>query len=310
MGKIFALLQAAALALAIRLQIKERCHKNSSRGVLLLLRIMTSALSKQSMLDLDDAIKLCQTATFLDAKVEVSATKILKHCSPELLHFHENAHLNFILNGGVIDKRQKSEMERQSGDLMFFHAGEPHQTIYKRLPETNIYFEINDGLFADKSFGESCQIESLSNRPNTKFTALKIYKEFVTNDEFSECSIEMLLLDLLCSETRTKNVRPGWLDKVIELLNDSWNEPLSLKDLAAAANVYPTTISKHFPKYVSCTLGEYRRRLKIEKSLGFIKTSHQSLTEIAYQCGFADQSHFTRTFKQLTGFLPRQYETL
>jgi AraC family transcriptional regulator len=165
-------------------------------------------------------------------------------------------------------------------------------------------------LFADKSLGNNFQIEGLSKSANTKFTALKIYKELAVQDEFSDSSIEMLILNLLSGETETKNERPKWVEKVIELLNDSWNEPLSLKDLAAAANVYPTTISKHFPKYVSCTLGEYRRRLKIEKSLSFIKTSNQSLTEIAYQCGFADQSHFTRTFKQLTGFLPRQYETL
>ncbi len=271
---------------------------------------MTSVLSKQSMLDLNDSKYLSQVATFFDTKVEVTATKMLENGSSDLLHFHENPHLCFILNGRVIDKRRKSEMERQSGDLMFFHAGEPHQTIYKLLPEINLSFEIKDGLFADKSLGETCQLESLSKNPNSKFTALKIYKELVIHDEFSDSSIEMLLLNLCNGEAETKSVRPKWVEKVIELLNDNWNEPLSLKDLAAAANVYPTTISKHFPKYVSCTLGEYRRRLKIEKSLSFIKTSNQSLTEIAYQCGFADQSHFTRTFKQMTGFLPRQYESL
>jgi AraC family transcriptional regulator len=271
---------------------------------------MTTVLSKQSMLDLSNEIRLQQVATCLDAKVEVNATKILEKGANEVPHFHENAHLNFILNGGVIDKRQKSETERLSGDLMFFHAGEPHQTIYKNLPEINISFEINDALFTDKSFGKINLIESLSQTPNTKFIAIRIYKELVIKDEFSDSSIEMLLLDMLNGESETKNFRPRWLDKVIELLNDSWNEPLSLKDLAVAANVYPTTISKHFPKYVSCTLGEYRRRLKIEKSLSFIKNSNQSLTEIAYQCGFADHSHFTRTFKQLTDFLPNQYQAL
>lgn len=271
---------------------------------------MNSVLSKQSMLDLDDGIRLLRVATILDAKVKVTAVTILENYTPELPHFHENAHLNFILSGGVIDKRQKSEAEVKSGEMMFFYAGEPHQTIYKCFPEINISFTINESLFADKSFGETCQIESLSKSANTKFTALKIYKELAIQDEFSHSSIEMLIMNLFSAETKTKNEHPKWVEKVIELLNDSWNEPLSLKDLAKAANVYPTTISKHFPKYVSCTLGEYRRRLKIEKSLGFIKTSNQSLTEIAYQCGFHDQSHFTRTFKHLTGFLPRQYETL
>lgn len=262
------------------------------------------------MLDSFNGKLLRQKVTCFDSKVEINATKIITDYSSEPLHFHENAHLNFILNGGIIDKRQKSETERQSGDLMFFHASEPHQTLYKLLPQINISLEIDDSFFADKSIGKICPIENLSKNLNTKFLAVKIYKEFLTSDEFSGSSIELLLLNLLSAESESKDFRPNWLAKVIELLNDNWNEPLSLKDLAKAANVYPTTISKHFPKYISCTLGEYRRRLKIEKSLSIIKNSNQSLTEIAYQCGFADQSHFTRTFKQLTGFLPRQYENL
>ena len=276
----------------------------------MLLRIVISILSKQSMLDLDGGKSLRQVAAFWDNKVELAATKVFEDHAHESFHFHENPHLNFILKGGIVDKRQNSETERRAGDLMFFHAGEPHQTFYRSFPEINISFEINESLFSNKSFGETLQIESLCKSVNTKFTALKIYKELTIRDEFSDSSIEMLILNLLSSETETKNVRPSWLDKVIELLNDNWDIPISLKDLATVANVYPTTISKHFPKYVSCTLGEYRRRLKIEKSLGIIKTSNQSLTEIAYQCGFADHSHFTRTFKQLTGFLPRQYESL
>jgi len=102
---------------------------------------------------------------------------------------------------------------------------------------------------------------------------------------------------------------PEWTKKVYELINDSWNEKLTLTDLAKAADVNPITVSKHFHKYFSCTLGEYMRKLKIEKSLAILKNS-TSLTDVAYICDFADQSHFTRTFKQLTGFLPKQYKRL
>ncbi|MFV8347795.1 AraC family transcriptional regulator [Flavobacterium sp. ZB4P13] len=35
-----------------------------------------------------------------------------------------------------------------------------------------------------------------------------------------------------------------------------------------------------------------------------------SLTDISFECGFADQSHFIRTFKQQTGFLPKKFQNL
>ncbi|MEW6737177.1 MAG: helix-turn-helix domain-containing protein [Acidobacteriota bacterium] len=41
-----------------------------------------------------------------------------------------------------------------------------------------------------------------------------------------------------------------------------------------------------------------------------IKNSQMSLTEIALHCGFADQSHFTRNFKEITGFLPKEFRKI
>ncbi len=65
--------------------------------------------------------------------------------------------------------------------------------------------------------------------------------------------------------------------------------------------------SKHFRKYFSCTLGEYRRRLMVKQSIPLIRESRLSLSEIAYSCAFADQSHFIRTFRQVTGFRPKDF---
>lgn len=271
---------------------------------------MDSALPFHSCLALNQGKHLRELVDLPQAKSVVYVTTIFEIGSTHVLHYHDNSHLSFILNGRVIDKRKNSEIERLSGELMFFHAGERHESIYKIFPAKNITLELKSSFFQENTITEAILKSSAAKNPNAKFIMLKIYKELLMKDDFSDCSIEMLLLNLIDGKNAFKNTRPAWIDNVLELLNDNWNEPLSLKDLANVAHVHPITISKHFPKYVSCTLGEYRRRLKVEKSLGFIKTSKLSLTEIAHKCGFSDQSHFTRTFKQMTGFLPHHYETL
>ena len=129
-------------------------------------------------------------------------------------------------------------------------------------------------------------------------------------------SIHLLLLDVLASPERLYKKEsghkpvPGWIGKVREYLADRWNETVSLQELSRASGVHPITISKHFPRYFSCTLGEYLRRLKIEKALALVKSSNRSLMEIAFECGFADQSHFIRVFKGLTGFIPNDFRKL
>jgi AraC family transcriptional regulator len=48
-----------------------------------------------------------------------------------LMHYHENSHLSFVLQGGGVEKRKASEFERLPGQIMFFHAGESHQCVNK-----------------------------------------------------------------------------------------------------------------------------------------------------------------------------------
>lgn len=242
----------------------------------------------------------------------VSATSYHEHDATGRMHYHENPHLSFVLQGGGIEKRKLLEFERLPGQVMFFHSGESHQCINKLFPAKNINLEIEPAFLHDNGATEATVNSSVSDNHNAKFNMLRMYKELIVNDEYSGPSIRMLLLDLIYFRTKVEheNAHPKWVNTVHDLLNDRWNEHLTLKDLSRAAGVHPITISKCFPKYFSCTFGKYMRKLKIEKSLPLIKTSSLSLTEIAYECGFSDQSHFTRTFKQLTGFLPHHYKKL
>lgn len=242
--------------------------------------------------------------------VFAGAKAFRRQAASAALHYHENTHVNFVLQGGVLDKRKTWATERAAGELMFFHAGEPHETIIESFPTKSIDLVIEHEFLRDNLATESSIRSAAERNPNAKFIMLKIYKELISRDVFSGSSIKMLLLNLFHSKPQTdsRNTLPGWIKTVAEMTRDRWNEPLSLKDLSEAAGVHPVTVSKHFPKYFSCTFGEYMRRLKIEKSLYFLKASRFSLTEIAAECGFSDQSHFIRTFKQLTGFLPNNYK--
>jgi AraC family transcriptional regulator len=214
------------------------------------------------------------------------------------------------LHGGVIDKRKLNETEKSSGELMYFHSGEPHESIYKGFPVRSINIELESNFFRENEIDESNLNDAFTTNPNSKFSMLKIYKELSANDNFSDTSIEMLLIGLITDNKFVEKIRPNWINKVCELLHDNWNDELSLNELAFVANVHPKTISKYFPAYFNCTLGEYRRKIKIEKAISMIRNKNLSLTEIAYECGFYDQSHFTATFKDVTGFRPKEFQKL
>ena len=226
------------------------------------------------------------------------------------MHYHENPHISFVLNGGNVEKRRNSEIERIPGKVTFYRSGEAHQNIHKQFPASHINIEITQDFLQQNLITEEEIGWIIEHNTDIKFSILQIYREQLIDDQQSDASIQLSLLSLVSRQNNSGNKKPGWIHILDQLLHDRWRETITLEELSLAAGVHPITISKHFSRYFSCTLGEYNRKLKTEKAIELIKTSKNSLTDIAYQCGFSDQSHFSRTFKEITGLLPRQYQKL
>lgn len=227
------------------------------------------------------------------------------------MHYHENPHICFLLQGGDIERRDNLLYERKTRDVYFYYAGEKHASISRKSLSKNTNIEFGAAFLRKYEISEAQIEKAVKNNLDAKFLILKIQQEMLLGDGCSQINIQMLLLNLIdCSNQQSNESAPKWVRVLDELLNDKWNEPISLEELSIATEKHPITISKHFKKYFFCTLGEYLRKLKIDKSIPLIKNSGMSLTEIALHCGFADQSHFTRNFKRTTGFLPKEFRRI
>lgn len=238
-----------------------------------------------------------------------SASYAIDETNPGL-HYHEVPHLCFLLDG-LVESYKPDSCERNTKNLNFYHSGEVHSAVSHSLISKSINIEFGKDFLEKYGFTETHIEKAVEKNVDTKFLILKIQQEILLSGSSSSSSIGSLLLDILTYTNKlNEKDEPKWIRGLHNILNDRWNEQLTLSELSYATAVHPVTISKHFRKYFSCTLGEYLRKLKIDKSISFIKTSDKTLTEIAIYCGFSDQSHFTRNFKQMTGFLPKEYRNL
>ena len=141
---------------------------------------------------------------------------------------------------------------------------------------------------------------------------MKIYGEFRHLDTASPVAIQGLTLEMLAAVSRNQSHlaarRPQrWLACVTEFLRESFTEHLTLAQVASAAGVHPVHLAREFRRFHGCTIGEYIRRLRVERARRQLSSSDESLATIAAGAGFSDQSHFSRTFKRLMGMTPAQY---
>lgn len=84
-------------------------------------------------------------------------------------------------------------------------------------------------------------------------------------------------------------------------------QPIDLRSMAAAAGLSTYHFARAFKQTEGVSPLEFVMLRRIERSKQLLLSSDASLAEVAVACGFADQSHFSRRFRQMTGATPGAY---
>lgn len=149
--------------------------------------------------------------------------------------------------------------------------------------------------------------------PELTTIARQIARELQTPDDVTTIAVEGLSLELVAAasrastEARERPRAPAWLNTVDEFLVESFFRPLRIAEVAAVVHVHPAHLARVFRRHHGETIGHRVRRLRLEWAIGQLVEGDRPLREIAAMAGFAHQSHFTRAFKEYTGWPPAQY---
>lgn len=138
--------------------------------------------------------------------------------------------------------------------------------------------------------------------------AMRLYREYLHLDSCSPLVIEGLVLEMLALVARPERAPerrpPQWLSRVEELLKNSFQENLTINEVAAHVSVNPAHLSRVFRQFHNQAISDYLHDLRVQFACQQLADPDLALAAIALSCGFADQSHFTRVFKQCTGMTP------
>lgn len=144
----------------------------------------------------------------------------------------------------------------------------------------------------------------------------KLLKHYNTLSDSEEIILQSLLLQLIYTTSKdatTKNKSGNYssnshvIEKSLKYIKEHLTEDLTLESVANAMSFSPIHFHNSFKRAVGKTLRDYVEQQRIKKAVNLLFTTNNSLTQIAYECGFSSQSYFSYVFKRRMKKTPREY---
>jgi len=200
-------------------------------------------------------------------------------------HSHDCAYAAVVLSGGYEEAGDHGRFKVESGDVILHERFESHLNRFSGVGAV----VLNLPLPTELSFAPG-----LAKVSNPDLIVRLADKSKAQAARF-----------LLSSSVARRTEWTDWPDQLASALIA--NPDLSLSHWTESEGLTPWQVSRGFMQVFGLSPSAFRVRTRARQAWRSIEANEKSLAEIASTLGFADQSHMTRSVKQLTGMGPQAW---
>lgn len=245
-------------------------------------------------------------------------------------HWHTELEMIHILNGEMNVRLNNSTYTAKQNDILFvnpeiIHAATPDDCKYECIvfdisylsaafEGSRYFFEglLNNEYFINEyiPFDDSeihTLVRNVFNLMKNKSSGYKFKVIGEMYKMFGEI-IDSHLYSNITGVTELgadKNMHK--LKNVLVFMRDNYDKPISLSDMADAADMSSKYFCYFFKEMTRKSPVEYLNTYRVEKAARKLITSDISVTDVAFTCGFNDLSYFIKTFKAYKGVTPAKF---
>jgi len=224
-------------------------------------------------------------------------------------HYHESSYFSLLLSGEYAEAGEPFAPMTVS----FLPMGGRHDGLIGTRGAEFFTIEIAEEWLEDIGSRADRCAPILQKKGTLLWAAMRLYSSYQESRTADSLLLEEMISELgACAareRTSPEKQKPKWLTLAVDCLTDNFDKDIDLKTLAVEAGVHPVHLQRTFRKFSGITLGEHRQHLRVARACELLRDHGCPLAEVAAQTGFADQSHFTRTFRRLVGTSPGAFRT-
>lgn len=244
------------------------------------------------------------------------------------LHWHVETELILVLQGRLSLHLNEQTWVLNTGDVALvssgvLHGGEAEECIYECIvyaqehflrcaPATSETASLREGSLCVQAYHPAGSPVAV--------LADHLFEAMESEYEGYELVAQGLLLqvygtalrDRLCQPAENF-LRPGKrlqpLKNALKLIRENYAQPLALAQLAQAAGMSPRYFCRYFQQLTQKTPIEYLNYFRIECACEQLLLTEDSITDVAFNCGFNDVSYFIKIFHRCKGVSPKRFRT-
>ena len=237
-------------------------------------------------------------------------------------HFHDH-YVVMMVNEGVNEGTcEKEKYQVTANDILFINPGEIHTgNSYQFRHLRYSAFYIDTDFFTQHLPGKrNCPPPVFSRLLEEKIDLVESMRELFQCTrtiaepfEIEEKKVTVFLefMNYTVSKKRetVNNISRVSVQKIKGFIQDQYKQQFSLATLTAYAGLSPYHLIRSFKQSIGITPFQFLRNYRIEKAKQEL-LKKRTITEVALEVGFYDQSHFHKHFKLVTGVTPREFQKL
>jgi AraC-like DNA-binding protein len=202
-------------------------------------------------------------------------------------HIHEEAYAALVLSGGYEEAGDHGRFQVKEGDVVFHEQFEAHVDRFFETGAVVLNLRLPVGFSYKPGIARVVDPDLVARMAEKSRTD----------------AVELLLSVALSKKPQLAD----WPDELAAALTR--NPSLKLTQWGDRNGIAPWAVSRGFALVFAVSPEAFRARMRARHALRSIRGTQAPLGSIAAKLGFADQSHMTRSVKQLTGIGPQAWRS-
>lgn len=246
-------------------------------------------------------------------------------------HWHRETELLRILRGEFHLSLSGVDYLLKEGDVCYIpegalHGGTPVNCAYECI-DFNIDFLLQQASFVQNYLhtieNQQTKVQPVFSleQPGILKCAARLFDAARDKNHGWELLVLAGLFDFygtviqknFCEDSHTDNSsyqKAVQVKLALEYIAENYQRPITLDDLAKISGLSAKYFCRYFNSIVHRTPIDYLNYYRIERACILLEQGNQSVTEVAYACGYNDSSYFVRSFKKYKNITPNQYAKL